>query len=188
MHDVDFFRSDLLKRYRQNTAENRPICSITLDLEGLENLCFRSIIGYTPNRFIQLEFFFHMRFFDRKIRENFFFFIISQFFGYCQYPNDNLMFTERVKVLNSLYNHIKSFLKCCCTFGDNWLFCFKKWSNFWEDREKRRVLNSPSPPIFVYENGHWYQGVAFCELVWMHCVQFFQRRYAEEISAKYCRK
>ena len=79
------------------------------------------------------------------------FFKISQFFGYCQYPNDNLMFTERVKVLNSLYNHIKSFLKCCCTFGDNWLFCFKKWSNFWEDREKRRVLNSPPPHICLWK-------------------------------------
>ena len=104
----------------------RSICSITLDLEGLENLCFRSIIGYTPNRFIQLEFFFSYATFCSKNLRKLHFFKVSQFFGYCQYPNDNLMFTERVKVLNSLYNHIKSFLKCCCTFGDNWLFCFKK--------------------------------------------------------------
>ena len=37
--------------------------------------------------------------------------------------------------------------------------------------KNRRVLKC-RPPIFVYENGHWYQCVALCELVWMHCVDF----------------
>ena len=32
-------------------------------------------------------------------------------------------------------------------------------------------------PIFVYENGHWYQCVALCELVWLHYVVFFRRDF-----------
>ena len=61
---MDLFKSDLLKTYWQNTAENRSICSITalqyrklLLLEGLENLFFCSLIWYTLKRFIQLDFF-----------------------------------------------------------------------------------------------------------------------------------
>ena len=91
MHCVDFFRSDLLKRYRQNTAKNRPICSITalqyrklLLLEGLENLFFCSLIGYTSNRFVQLDFFLYAFFWEESPRKTSFF---SRFlnFGYYQY-------------------------------------------------------------------------------------------------------
>ena len=80
------------------------------------------------------------------------------------------------KVLNSLYIRIELFLKGCCTFRDIWLFSFKKWPDFWEIREKRRFLNFRPPPllIFVNENAHWYQYVALCKLVWMHCVHFFR--------------
>ena len=53
MHCVDFFRSDLLKRYRQNTAENRPICSITALQYSAQNcrLVKNATLGYEFQRY-----------------------------------------------------------------------------------------------------------------------------------------
>ena len=108
MHCVDFFRSDLLKRYRQNTAKNRPICSITalqyrklLLLEGLENLFFCSLIGYTSNRFVQLDFFLYALFLRGKSEKNVIFLKISQFLE-LPIPDQKLMFTDQKSLSPSI--------------------------------------------------------------------------------------
>ena len=54
---------------------------------------------------------------------------------------------------------------------DIWMFSFQNGAKFEEFAKKRRVLKCP-PPIFVYENNNWYQCIALCELVLMHCLDF----------------
>ena len=111
MHYVDFFRSDLLKRYRQNTAENRQICSITalqyrklLLLECFENLFFCSLIGYTSNSFVHLDFF-PYAFFCEESREKRHFF---QDFSFLGITNTRSIFSVYwSKVFRSLYNRVK---------------------------------------------------------------------------------
>ena len=75
------------------------------------------------------------------------------------------------KVIRTLYNRVKLFFKWLNNFGDMWIFSFLKWAKSEKFAKNRRVLKC-RPPICVYENGHWYQCVALCELVWMHCVDF----------------
>ena len=70
-----------------------------------------------------------------------------------------------------LYNRVKIFFKWLNNFGDMWIFSFLKWAKSEKFAKNRRVLKCRLP-ICVYENGHWYQCVALCEYVWMHCVDF----------------
>ena len=107
-----------------------------LDLEGLETLFFYRLIPYTPNRFIQLDFFLICDFLSEKFEKNvkfsrFTIFVYFLIYIFCVFLILELNLNiYKSKVLIFLYNRVKSIFKCCCIFGDNWMFSFKNYSNF----------------------------------------------------------
>ena len=127
-------------------------------------------MGYTPNRFTQLDFFLICLFLIDKFEKNVKFMVFSNFSMFSGRIYFSYLLIKRP--LNPLKFYKINFLNGWVTLEIRWCLVSAKEKNSRNSRKNDEFYNV-APQIFFCEHGDRYQCVALSELVWMQCVDFF---------------